>query len=404
MPSDRPLPSGRRRSSTGRRRTTTTTRRRPLPSRPVRRGRRRGVARRGLPLFVRFGLGASVLALAAIALLTATGGLGPAIRTFGSSLGSSLGSAIDLVSATSTPLPSVAGDLGIPTIVAPAEPFTNQPTIEVTGQLPGVAVGRSGYRVRLYVTRGDAAPLSVAEIPAPLTAFFSIPGVPLAEGKNLFTATVVDTAGVEGQPSVPVGWILDTNPPRITVSAPEDASTVATPSVDVIGKTQGRSRITVRNAANGASVSGSAESADGTFRLTIPLDPGRNGLTVTVTDPAGNVATLELGVTRSAGAISADLRANAYRFKTTKLPRPLVLTVTVTDPAGTPVVDASVTFTVSLPGMPVITGDAVTDATGVASFSTTVPAGTAPGSGPATAFVTTSDFGTTSARTVITIE
>jgi hypothetical protein len=66
-------------------------------------------------------------------------------------------------------------------------------------------------------------------------------------------------------------------------------------------------------------------------------------------------------------------------------------------------VGQSVTFTLSIPGVPAITGEDVTDASGLASFKTTIPAGATQGSGLATAFVTTADYGDASGRTAITI-
>jgi hypothetical protein len=77
--------------------------------------------------------------------------------------------------------------------------------------------------------------------------------------------------------------------------------------------------------------------------------------------------------------------------------------VAVTDPDGLALEAASVTLTISIPGIPVITTQGQTDATGAYTFSTTIPPEATPGSGPASALVTTLDFGETTARTVITI-
>jgi hypothetical protein len=62
-----------------------------------------------------------------------------------------------------------------------------------------------------------------------------------------------------------------------------------------------------------------------------------------------------------------------------------------------------VSFTLAIPGVPAITGDDRTDGTGTAVFRTTIPAGATPGSGLATALVSTTRFGDASGRSSITI-
>ncbi len=354
----------------------------------------------GLPLVVRLMLAVAVLALGGLILLTATGSLTKLVAGFGSQLGS----AVNAVTATSAPTAVPSGPIDIPTLVAPSEAYTNKPTVDITGQLPGVAVGQTGYRVRLYVTLKGQQPAQVGEIAAPATtAFFTFPAVALASGANDFTATVLDAAGNESERSSPIRYVLDTTPPKTTISSPKANATVQAPTVDVIGKTQARSALIIRNEANASTVTGTA-AGDGSFRLTVPLDPGPNGLTLTATDPAGNVATTTIGVTRGGKTLTVVLHASTYRFTAAKLPASLTLTAVVTDPTGAPVANAVVTFSVSIPGVPVVTQDIPTDGTGTAVFQTTVPKGASVGTGPALAFVTTTDFGTASARVVITVQ
>lgn len=354
----------------------------------------------GLPLAARLLLAVAVLALGGLVLLTATGGLTKLVAGFGSQLGS----AVNAVTATSVPTAIPSGPIDIPTLVAPTEPYTNKPTVDITGQLPAVSVGEAGYRVRLYVTLKGGQPTQAGEIAAPATtAFFTFAAVALASGVNDFTATVVDAAGNESERSSAIRYVLDTTPPKTTISSPKANATVDTPTVDLIGKTQARSSLVVRNEANASTVTGAA-AGDGSFRLTVPLDPGPNGLTVTATDPAGNVGTTTIGVTRGGKALTVVLHASTYRFTATKLPSALTLTAVVTDPTGAPVPNTDVTFSLSIPGVPVVTQDVPTDGTGTAVFQTTVPKGASVGSGPALAFVTTTDFGTASARVVISVQ
>jgi hypothetical protein len=75
----------------------------------------------------------------------------------------------------------------------------------------------------------------------------------------------------------------------------------------------------------------------------------------------------------------------------------------VDDPDGGALAGARVTFTLSVPGIKTITGDATTDANGQASFSTRIPKGADVGIGSAGILVRTTDFGRTTDETVITI-
>jgi hypothetical protein len=78
--------------------------------------------------------------------------------------------------------------------------------------------------------------------------------------------------------------------------------------------------------------------------------------------------------------------------------------VAVTDPDGRPLEGASVLFTITVPGIPAIVPSEVsTDGAGVASFRTTIPAAATPGTGPITALITTSEFGSLPISTVLTI-
>ena len=292
--------------------------------------------------------------------------------------------------------------IGAATLAAPQEAYTNLPTIDLTGTVPTDVVGRAGYRIRIYLALKGQQPAPITEAPVGSTSSFIIPSVSLSKGINDFSASVVSADGVEGAPSAVVRYVYDTSIPKILLTSPKDGATVNGDTVDLVGKTQARSKLTARNEANNASVTGTA-AGDGTFKLTLPIEKGPNGITMTTTDPAGNTGSLVLGLTRGSGELTAVLRASGYRFRVSKLPHELTLTAVVTDPDGRPLEGAAVTFTLSIPGVPALTQDGTTDATGTAIFKTTVPEGATVGTGPATVFVTTDQFGTTSARAVIAI-
>ena len=339
-------------------------------------------------------------ALGVFALFTATGGL----PDLASGLGGAIGSAVDSFEATPSPTPAVGGPLAAPTLDQPGESYTNQPTVAVSGRLPSVVAGLPGYRVRLYAAAGDAPPVKVAEIEAPtMTALFTIGGVGLVNGANDFTATVVDATGGESVPSSPIRYVLDQSIPRVVLTSPKDGSTVSGATVDLVGTTQSRSSLVARNEANGAVVVATAE-GDGSFTITVPLAPGPNGLSIQTTDPAGNTSTFQFAITRAGEALSVTLRSSAYRLRTTKLPATVTLTATVTGPDGGPLVGVAASFSLSIPGVPLVTGTVTTDATGIASFRVTVPAGAGVGTAAATVFVSAEGIGEASGRTAITIQ
>ena len=152
-----------------------------------------------------------------------------------------------------------------------------------------------------------------------------------------------------------------------------------------------------------APITGTA-GTDGMFTLSLALGTGINEITISGTDPAGNVKEMVLTVRRGNGKLTATLGATAYRISVAKLPQDLTLRVTVSDPDGNALVGAAVTFTLSIPGIPTVTADEVTDKNGRASFTTSVPAGADPGQGLATVLVSSDQFGSTQDQSVITIQ
>jgi hypothetical protein len=199
-----------------------------------------------------------------------------------------------------------------------------------------------------------------------------------------------------------VRYVLDQAGAKITIYAPEEGAVVNGPTVTIEGKTQGRATLIARNAANGSSISGTA-GTDGLFTLELAISTGTNEITITGTDPAGNVKELVLTVRRGSGNLTAVLGASAYKFSIAKLPQDLTLTAAVSDPDGNPIVGANVTFTLSIPGIPIVTADLLTDDQGRASFTTAVPVGADPGQGSAAILLTSDEFGSAQDYTVITI-
>ena len=350
-----------------------------------------------MPPAARIALVVAVVALAVVVTSTVTGLLPRVVAT----LGSALGGVTDIVFATPVPSQSLLPVPPAPSLAAPETAYTNQPTVTFTGTVPTEAVGRSGYAVRVYVALPDQEPVAVRDVSVGQTPTFVVEDLPLEVGRNDVSATLVGPGG-ESASSPAITFVLDTSKPKITVTAPEDGAIINGPTVTITGKTQTRATVVARNEATGAAATTTAVSG-GAFTLEVPLRAGVNPISLTVTDPAGNVGTAVLSVRQGSGVLAVALGASAYRLSAAKLPRNIQLRAQVTDPDGNPMVGETVTFTLTIPGVTALTGEEVTDESGAAVFATTIPAGATEGSGLGTAFVSTADFGEASGRISITI-
>jgi len=354
----------------------------------------------GMALPFRLLLVLAVAALGVGVLVVAGGGLGRVAAAVGSSL---TGFLSDI---TSTPAPS-ASPLTVadaPTLEPPDEPYTNQPTVDLVGTVPAAVAGDPDSRIRIYVAIGDGESGPIMEVPVGPSQHFLVPNVQLSKGTNTFTATIVGPTGLESEKSASVAYILDTSKPKITISSPKSNAVVNGKTAKIVGQTQGRSTISIRNATTNATVSGAAD-GKGAFSVSVPIASGTNAIEVTATDPAGNVNMATLTVRRGTGALLAHLSASFYQVRISKLPEPVTLTVTVTDPDGRPLAGAGVTFTLTVPGLGPITSNPVTTGTdGKATFTPTIAKGATKGQASATVIVSTQDFGNTTDRTVITLQ
>jgi hypothetical protein len=349
-----------------------------------------------LPFQVLFAI--AVVALGAGVLFVANGGIGRVADAINSSFA---GFVEDL---TATPVPSatplVIADA--PLLDKPTEPYTNEATVDITGQVPAELAGDASAIVRLYVAIGDQEPGIVTEVAIGDTTRFLFPGVGLAKGSNAFTATIIGPAG-ESEASAPVTYVLDQAKPVLKLKSPKKNAVVNAKTVEVSGTTQGRSELTFTNVSANKTVSGAAGS-DGAFKLLVPITTGTNLLKLTATDPAGNTSVTEISVRKGSGKLTAVLTPSAYTIKRSKLPESVKLTVVVVNPDGKAVAGARVTFTLAVPGIPVIASKSLrTNSDGTVSWSTTIPKGADTGQISANAIVKTADFGDTTDRTVINL-
>jgi hypothetical protein len=353
---------------------------------------------RRLALPFRFLFLVGVLSLGGGVLFAATGGLGKAAEAIGSTFS---GFVADL---TATPLPSVSplSESTTPLLDEPAEPYTNQPTIDLVGSIPTELVGDANGRIRIYVALGNQDPGVVTQILVGKTPRFIVPGITLIEGTNAFTATIVGPGG-ESEPSPVVTYVFDATKPRIVLASPKDGGVVNAKSVQLVGQTQPRSQMRVRNATTNATVTGQADGS-GNFSLILSIGDGINDIGITAIDPAGNENHLVLAVSRGSGALLASLSGSASKVSLSSLPARTQLTVVVSDPDGRPLEGANVTFSLAVPGVTAITSKTiVTGGDGTAIWSTWIPKGATTGLASATVIVKTSQYGETTDLTVMTI-
>ncbi len=144
--------------------------------------------------------------------------------------------------------------------------------------------------------------------PAVGTEIWSVSGIPLQNGTNVIRITAYGPApqgGLEGETSfnhvvsiphtAPVG---DGTAPELTASSPSsEAISTATPEIELTGVVSDNVGVTSLTWSNARGGSGSVE--DGSpWSTTIPLELGRNLLTITATDAAGNFARRIFDITR----------------------------------------------------------------------------------------------------------
>jgi len=347
-------------------------------------------------MIARIALLAGVVALGLGVIYVGVGGLGFVVK----GIGSTVGGFVEGVTATPSPRASVAEVSDSPSLASPVEPYTSESTVDLVVTVPASLVGDLDHRIRVYLTLPDQNPAAIAEAQLADAPKTIIP-VELTDGINDFTVSIVGPGG-ESDRSLPVRYVFDDEPPKVTITSPKNNATVNSSAVQIKGKTQARTTLLASNAANGSRIAGTAE-ADGTFSLSLALAAGTNKITIAATDPAGNQSEASLSVKRGTGKLTVTLAASDYSIKRSQLPEPVTLTATLTDPDGKALAGADVTFTLSMPGIPTVTVDAKTSAQGKATFKTTVPKGADIGQGSATVLVSSEQFGSTEDFTVISI-
>jgi hypothetical protein len=363
-------------------------------------GRRTGPQATPLSLAAKAGLAVAVVLFGIVVLFNAPGVIG----AFATGIGHAISGVADKLSQTAVPSPTALVLPPSPSLTVPTQQYTNQPTLDLTGTIPNSIVGQTGYTIRIYRKVGAAtAPTQkVSEVPVGSSPSFTVPAVALAAGSNAFTATIVSAAG-ESPPSISVTYILDQVKPKIVITSPAKNAVINGAVVTITGTSQPHSSISARNEANGITAVASADDV-GAFTVTVAIAGGVNGVSVTATDPAGNVAAVVISVQRGSGQLTVKLTASAYHLSAARS-NTIVMTVVVLDPNGAPLSGADVTLTLTEPGpgsLPYVVSK-TTDAAGTAVFKTTIPVTTA-GKGEIAVIVDTTDYGQATAQVPLTFQ
>jgi hypothetical protein len=230
--------------------------------------------------------------------------------------------------------PLCAVPLSIEIASPTAQSVTAAAAVDVTGTVSGIGVSVDVNGVAAQVVGGA----------------FTAPAVPLAEGTNLVVATARDVSGQTASDSLSVR--RDTDPPLVVIETPGDGARVILESVPVAG--------TVNDVIPGATVNDDdvtvtvndmpAAVNNRTFFVSaVPLVLGKNTISATAVDRAGNRRTTEIRVTREkdlAGVQIMIAGGNAQRAPiSTTLPVPIEVRLATS--GGKPVASRPVSFQVS---------------------------------------------------------
>ena len=351
--------------------------------------------RRQTPLVIRTGLVLAVVLLAGGVFLLASGGIGAGLTALAGGFNTAFNRLVATPVPTSTDLPPTDS----PRIAAPDQPSTNQASVNLDVSVPVASLGDPNAKVRIYVALEglEAAPL--VDVPVGTTSRMIVP-VTLTEGRNDISATLFRGTD-ESEHSPIVTWFLDLTPPKISISAPKDGSSVDTPNATIKGSTQAGSTVIVRNPANNASITTLA-ARDGGFEVALPLVPGDNEVVIDVTDPAGNTARKTLELKQGSTEMRVRLTASLYQISVRHHPPSFQLTVLVTTPQGDPLPGARAFFTLQIPGLAQISNELFTGIDGRARFTTPLVGTLQKGAGVGTVLVSQDTYGEATDRVTLT--
>jgi hypothetical protein len=203
------------------------------------------------------------------------------------------------------------------------------PKLTITSPSPLTLFGSNSINVSGTVD-DPAAVVTVNGVSASSAGgIFTASGVILREGNNSITATGSNAGGAASTASVNV--ILDTTPPTVRIDSPADQAILTTPQVYVTGLVNDVVSGTVNAGQVKVTING-VEAAVGNRSFMaedVLLVPGKNVITATATDRAGNVNKSQITVTlQDVGTqqrlLSVSGNAQSGPVSST-LPQPLVV-------------------------------------------------------------------------------
>jgi len=245
-----------------------------------------------------------------------------------------------------------------PALTAPDPALTREQTIDVAGVLPADLDPSLADKLRVYVN-GDLQ----RERSVPGEPNFTISGLPIDEGGNEITASLVGDGG-ESPLSEPIAVTRDSTPPDIAITSPLPGSTVYEPTEVLRGRTEPGSTVEVADE-NGRRPLTTTVSPDGRFQSTIELAMGQNGFVIHSVDAAGNRSSTRLDVTRENSLASILMTVTAHglpvdQLEVANLPLRVDVDATVRDELGRASDGATVTFSLSPPNRTTVTYEATT--------------------------------------------
>jgi hypothetical protein len=323
-----------------------------------------------------------------LGLITVTVGTSMVTGLVGQIAGAFNGAVARLSSQGPATAPPSGAALDTPVLDVPSNAgYTSQVSMPIMGSVPSVTVGKTGYTVRVYLAGDNGVRHEIATVTVGATTRFSTPPVTFTEGQNKFVATLAGPNG-EGHESPPITYILDTKPPKISITSPADGARVSASSIDVAGTSDAGATIFIRNEmAPGGAPNNAVVGSDGKFKLSVLVVAGPNTIDLTSTDQAGNATNASFSVKRDYGQLAAHLAVTPSKFASSSQTK-LTLTVRATTFNGNPLANATAAFVVQIHGLGPITSEVTTDATGTAVWEVDISQAT-PGPGQAIVVVTT---------------
>lgn len=241
----------------------------------------RTTTRRLRPVFVDGVSSATALALGdahGIA-VTASGD----VRTWGEGSSGRLGTGTLVDQSTPSEILSDIPDWGSDPSEEPVD--TTLPSIVATTSPP---LHEGWMTTPVTVTFQCADDVAVASCSSPVTVG--------TDGITQITGTAVDRAGNQAATTLVVG--IDINPPALSISEPQDRSTVNASAVVVLGTANDVASGVAEVRCNGEPV----EFGGGVVRCPVQLHPGRNDIIVRAIDALGHDASTAISVTRAGQA------------------------------------------------------------------------------------------------------